>query len=355
MNLRIIIAILLMAVPRLAHGQSIKAYADSVRRQYHIPELAFAVVSADTVLAMENLGVRKVGTDLAASAADRFRIGSNTKAVTGMVAALLVKEHKITWNTRFFDLFPELKKQSNKAYYGLTLVDLLSFRGNVMKWTYTNATPVSGQFHGDYNAQRQQFAAWVLQQQPNNPGSGLNFSNPGYLLAGLMLERASGSTYKELVQDLSRRTGISFGFGNPNATDSLQTWGHGNGFIPEPRTDNYKLEWLLAAGNINITLPDYAKFIQLQLQGLQGRSALLGKEEIQFLHYGRKDFSIGWFADTTDDGRRYSWSEGNPGTFLSKAYIYNDHNVAFIILANAQNDSTTEGMNVLFEELKRRW
>lgn len=96
-------------------AQNTKKYADSIRRSYKMPELAYAVVSADSVYECNVLGVRKINTKLAASKTDRFRLGSNTKAITGFIAALLVKEKKISWNTKFFDLFPELKAAAEKS------------------------------------------------------------------------------------------------------------------------------------------------------------------------------------------------------------------------------------------------
>lgn len=117
--------------------------------------------------------------------------------------------------------------------------------------------------------------------------------------------------------------------------------------------DNYKLNWLLAAGNINVCLPDYVKFIQLQLQGLQGESDLLSKDEFHFLHFGLYKFSVGWFASVDDNGHKFSYNIGNPGTFLSKVFIYPFNNKAIILLSNAQSDEVDAGMELIMTDLKR--
>jgi hypothetical protein len=81
----------------------------------------------------------------------------------------------------------------------------------------------------------------------------------------------------------------------------------------------------------------------------------LSKEEFDFMHYGLDRFAIGWFWAMDERGRRYSYNMGNPGTFLSKVYVYKDSDRAYILLANAQTDDADEGMDILYEELRRRY
>lgn len=331
-------------------------FADSIRRTYKIPELAYAVVSADSVLELNVAGVRKAGTMLKATPTDRFRVGSNTKAFTGMMAALLVKEGTIAWQTRFFDLFPELKAGSRKEHYDLTLIDLLTFRTKLYRYTYTYPEPDKEQFKGTEAEQRYQFAQWFLAQEPVQTTDSVNFSNLAYVAAGLMLERASGRSYEQLATDLGSKIGMTIGYGRPNAKDSTRICGHDVSLHPEIRSENdHKLSWLQAAGNINCTLPEYARFIQEHLRGLQGRSDLLSRQNYEMILFGRPRFAVGWLPATDITGRRYAYNVGNPGTFLSKVYIFPDENKAFIILTNAQTEACDEGTNVLYEELQKRY
>src|SRR5689334_383912 len=97
--------VLLLCGPLI--GQSTLAYADSVRRAHQVPAIGYAVVTADGVLELEVLGVKQAGTDRKAERNDRFRIGSNTKLITAFIAARLVHDGRLRWDTRFFALFPE--------------------------------------------------------------------------------------------------------------------------------------------------------------------------------------------------------------------------------------------------------
>lgn len=349
--LKYIVVALAMLIPVSVRSQEMVSLADSLRKAYKIPALSYAVVSADSVYEIRALGVKKINSKLHATLSDRFRIGSNTKAITGYIAAILVKEGKIKWDTRFFDLYPELKSESRKEHYNLTLLQLLAMRTKLFPYTYTYKQPVPGQFKGDENLQRYQFTEWFLKHELTQMRDSVCFSNLGYVAAALMLEKVTGKTYAQLLNELGKQLDIDFQFGQPNAADKEQVWGHNEQLIPEAPANNQKLNWLQAAGNINATLPDYVKFVQLQLKGLAGKSDLLTKEEFSFLHYGLPRFAVGWFWGKDDENRRYSYNVGNPGTFLTKVYVYGDIDRAFIIFVNAQTDEADRGTELLLSKL----
>ncbi len=350
--IRLLFSSLFVLIFSGAHAQIHARFADSLMIQYEVPELAYAVISSDSVLEMSVGGITKIHTDRHACLNDRFRIGSNTKTITTFIAAELVKKGLINWNSRLIDVCPDLKQYCKSDYVDLTLLQLLSFRSKLLSWTYTNAAPPSISNNVPEEEQRYQFIRWALQQPPAANNKGFSFSNPGYVVAGLMLERVSGKLYKDLVADLGKRLDISFGFGAPNLSDSLQPWGHNADLIPEPPTENPKLNWLLPAGNVNVSLPDYIKYIQLHLKGLRGQSNLLSRKEFEFLHYGLPEFALGWFWNETK-GHKLSNHTGNPGTFLSEVVIDSDNNRAYILFANAQTENTIEAFDVLLTALMK--
>jgi len=346
----------MLALITSAFTQKNSSFADSIRIKYKIPELAYAVVSSDSIFEIQSLGFQRANSKLKADINDKFRIGSCTKTITSYIAELLVKEGKLQWNTKFFDLYPELKAHSDKAYYDLTLQDFLTFRANLIQWSYGNDTPIKKEIRGDNQQQRYEFVAWVLQQKPVTQIKTIYWANPSYVAAGLMLEKATGKKYEALVEELAQKLGIKFDLGQPNLKDKNQPWGHDENLKPEKPALNYKLNWLSSAGNINVSLPDFSKFIQLQLQGFLGKSKYFTKEEFDYFHFGLPDFSFGWKTDVdTTSNLKYSFHEGNPGTFLTKTLIFKDIDRAFIIFANVQSDEAENGMNVLLNELKKQY
>ena len=338
------------------YGQKNSSLADSIRIKYKIPELAYAVVSSDSIYEIQALGYQRYNSIYKAKIDDKFRLGSITKTVTSYIATLLVKEGKIKWDTKFFDLYPELKAKSNPETYDFTLQDLLTFRANLDGWSYGNETPTEKEIKGNNQQQRYEFIAWFLQQNHVLEKQPVYWSNPSYVAAGLMLEKASGKTYEVLVKELGKSLNIDFDFGQPNLKDKNQPWGHDEDLKPEKPSLNYKLNWLSSAGNINVSLPDYCKFTQMQLQGLLGKSKILTADEFNTMHYGLPEFSFGWQSEINDRSHlKYSFHNGNPGTFLTKVYICKNINKAFIIFANVQAEEADKGLMLLLEKLQQQY
>lgn len=183
-------------------------------------------------------------------------------------------------------------KATRSAYHDLSLGDLLSFRAPLQKYSYFSELPRRSDLTGDFAAPRQQLAAYFLHQKPAPVGSfSLSPSNVSYVLAGMMLERASGLSYRDLVLEFNKNHNVDFGFGFPFCQDSLQPWGHdGEGKLVPPG-GFYKLEWLLAAGNTHLSVPEAAAWLQFFLRAYQGRLPGWTSADIELLLFGRPGFA----------------------------------------------------------------
>ena len=63
-----------------AKSQSLIAYADSIRKLYQIPELGYAVVTADNIVELNVLGVRRINTGFSAKLNDKFHISTEFRS-----------------------------------------------------------------------------------------------------------------------------------------------------------------------------------------------------------------------------------------------------------------------------------
>lgn len=345
-------------LPSLASTQApTQAFADSVRRAYGVPELGYAVVSADSVLEWAVIGQQRAEGDYPAQWDDRFHIGSNTKALTAVLAADLVQAGKLKFETKFFEVFPEMKKDARKVYHDITLEDLLSMRAPLNKYIYFSETPRREDLTGDMAAQRTQFVAYFLKQEPAPVDeSGLSFSNVSYVMAGMMLERASGQSYQDLVFEFNRKHNMGFGFGFPNNMLRLQPWGHDEAGRQVEPGDFYKLEWLLAAGNTNLRVLDGAYWLQFFLRGHQGRVAGWEAATFEHLLYGKPEFSLGWFHGVDSlTQHRHAHNLGNPGAFISRFVVITEIDRAYLIFCNSFAQPTYTAADALLTELQRRY
>jgi CubicO group peptidase (beta-lactamase class C family) len=354
-----IISILLL----LANGlfaQDMVNYADSIRRVYNVPELAFAVVTGDSILEMSFLGHHSINLPDTAASTDRFHIGSNTKAMTGFIAAKVVEEGKLNWDTKFFDIFPEWQRTCDTAYFNITLAQLLSHRARIRPFTDDNESLAIPLFKGDKEERRQGFGKWVLTLKPVIVDTALhyNYSNAGYVLAALMVERATNRTWEDLVNIcFNQNLGINTQLSWPDNQTKKDTWGHwmvGDSLKPVPSNTKFRLDYGEPAGDINITLPDYIKFIQLNIKGLEGKDNFLKSSTYNYIHRGISDYSIGW-ANVYDRGKEFSAHSGSAGTYFTTVSIDRQKDIAYIIFMNSATDDAVTGMRILLKQLKVKY
>lgn len=359
---RLIATIFVLVTFQTAKSQDLRKFADSLLSTNHIPELGFAVISPDSILELQTLGFHRAdlkNEQTKAKLSDYFHLGSNTKAITGFVAAYLVENNKIKWTTKFFDLFPSWKKESNPAYYDITLADLLSHRAKIQPYTSGLEFQELPDFKGSKSEQRKQFSKYLLIEKPvKNKAKIYNYSNAGYSIAALMLEKVSGLGWEQLTKKIMFKlvkADVQFGF--PNKFDIDQPYGHwieNDTLKALPPTIDYDLALAEPAGDISMTLPDYSKFIQLNLKGLSGRNNILKATTYNFIHFGLKDYSIGW-GNVNKDNKQLSEHSGSAGTFFCYTLIDKNKQLAYIIIANSATQQTQQGIFKLLDRLREKY
>lgn len=333
------------------YGQNFAKRLDSLRAAGQIPELAFAVVCADSIIAMQVFGnhsIQRTGQKDTASLHDYFHLGSNTKAITGFLAAYLVEQGKLSWKTKFFELFPSWRNKSNAAYFGVTLENLLSHRAGIQPYTSGSEYRKLPQFKGSKSEQRRQFARMLLKEKPVTDTSKLyHYSNAGYTLAALMMEKVTGKSWEQLIAGLMKElvhTNVRFGW--PNKDDKNQPFGHWivNGLLtPVSGDTKYNLKLGEPAGDLSMTLPAYSKFLQLNLQGLSGKSNLLKASTYQYLHFGMKEYAIGW-SNYQDGAKWYLEHSGSAGTYFCHTLVDATKKVGYIVVTNSATEKAQEAI-----------
>ena len=339
-------------------AQDLTKIAEELMAKDNIPEMAFAIVTKDNVLIQNVLGHHKI-TELNerpnANIKDFFHLGSNTKAITGFISACLVEDCKIKWDTKFFDLFSELKNQSHPDYYRITLEDLLSHRARIQPFTSGVEFQKCPEFTGNKQERRTKFAEFVLTLPPVENDNVYHYSNAGFSIAAVMLEKVSGKSWEELcIEILKEKLKIDFAFGWPNRNFENQPYGHWNDhgeIIPIPPEIEYNLSCIEPAGDLSMNIENYIKFIQLNIKGLSKENTILKSETIEYLHTARIDYAIGW-GNTVTDEKQISSHAGSDGTFLVYAAIDRVKLIAYIIMLNIGSESANKGVAEMFHELK---
>jgi CubicO group peptidase (beta-lactamase class C family) len=336
-------------------------FIDSIKAKYKIVGLTYAVFKSDTILEIGALGKRRVDGDSPVLISDRFHIGSNTKAITAFLAAKLVEQKKMKWDTKFFDLFPELKTTSKKVYSNITLQDLLCHRAGIQPYRSVNSNRDEYKISGTSVEQKIKFASVILKEEPVRPDSGQTYvySNAGFTLAASMIEKVSGKSWEELINYyLNEMLQLSFEIGFPNVSNENQPWGHilnNDTIIALPPDFDYQIAVIMRpAGDLNVTLTDYIKFIQLFLRGCTGEDNFLKSKTYKYLLTAMPDYSFGW-ANKIIDGKLYNYHSGSAATFGCFTKMDRESNIAVIVMENYAYDGALDAIQLIADSLLEKY
>jgi CubicO group peptidase (beta-lactamase class C family) len=272
---------------------------EGIRKKHDLPALAGVVVKNGKICDRAATGIRKVGNPAPVTTNDVFHIGSCTKPMTATLAAMLIEDHKLRWNTTIGEVFPELKGKMDGHYEAVTLEQLLTHRGGVPGSPPADAWKQAWQQRGTPAQQRRQFIEAVLQQPPEAaPGTKMIYSNQGYAIVGAMLEKVAAKSWETLIterlfQPLHMN---SAGFGPPgNANTVDEPWGHTRKLatVVPMWVDNPPA--IAPAGCVHCSLDDLARFTIFHMQRSPAEG-LLRAETLVKLHTppDKGEYACGW-------------------------------------------------------------
>ena len=246
-------------------------------------------------------GEREHGSDVALSVEDKWHVGSITKSFTATLIGRLVEQGVLSWETSIGEVFPEQTSMDSRWRW-VTLAQLLTHTSGASStlkrpWSFHFRSHAEG---AERTAAREALVADILNNEPAAPaGTKFMYSNGGYLIAGVMAERRTRSTWEDLIRkEVFAPLGLkSAGFGHPaDSTRKLgQPVGHKStmGFIVTARSD--PVEVIGPAGSIHMSLRDLVTYANDHLQGEAGRGKLLNAETYQRLHRPVLDsYAYGW-------------------------------------------------------------
>ena len=183
---------------------SLDPMLDPYLARYDLPAIAAAVVMDGKVISAGAVGTRRVGTKIPVTINDPFHIGSDTKAMTALLAAMLVEEGKLRWGTTVSDVFPELAEKMDPRLRRVTLEQLLSHTGGIQTDNEEIVKVCSEAMTRDGNLDELRY--WVVQQWSKRPlefepGTTFAYANMGYVIIGAMIERIGKKTWDEIMTE----------------------------------------------------------------------------------------------------------------------------------------------------------
>jgi CubicO group peptidase (beta-lactamase class C family) len=200
----LIVAALACQVGSASARDSLDALLTPYLAKYDLPALAAAVVKDGKVVAVGAVGTRRAGEKIPVTVNDRFHIGSDTKAMTALLAAIFVEEGKLRWESTMADVFPELAAKMDSGLRRVTLVQFLSHTSGVPadNGVFIDLEEKSLTQDGNLNDLRYWLVKqWSTQPLVSEPGTKWAYANMNYVIAGAMIERVGGKTWDELITE----------------------------------------------------------------------------------------------------------------------------------------------------------
>lgn len=178
--------------------KDIQAIDETVTRAFNVfrpTGLSLAIVSNNEIIYHKAFGYADAEKKEPLTTSSLFNIASCTKAFTAASVAMLVDEGRIRWTDKVTDYFPEFRLADDYITRELTVEDLLCHRSGL------------GTFYGDllwYNTDySDEEVMRRIRYEPITRRFGIQYGyqNVMFLIAGRIIEKVSGQTWSEFVQD----------------------------------------------------------------------------------------------------------------------------------------------------------
>jgi CubicO group peptidase (beta-lactamase class C family) len=349
-------------------------FAEEQRAKHEWPALGVGIIHKGKIVGLGMAGERKRNSGNWAALDDRFDVGSCAKSMTAAAAAMLVEEGKLQWDTRIIDVFPEWQKIMLPAYTNVTLEQLIGHRSGLDQWMKSNLLWSDWhRQHSDRSAteKRALFATAALRREPRYPpGTDHYYCNDGYLVAGSMIEKASGHPFEDfarqrLFEPLELKS-PRFGHGAENENDS-SVWGHearsfGRTRAVRPDSAEYgDPPFGSPGGFLYCSVPDLLRYVNFQMQGANGQGRLLKPESFERLFTPREGISygnaLGWHVEIKRDSdgkivERSIYHGGYSGRFRANMWFCPETEWGTVIICNHGRGDGAEMSAVFFALLK---
>jgi CubicO group peptidase (beta-lactamase class C family) len=200
---------------------------EPLRASSGVPGIAALVVRDGAVIAEGAAGVRKLGDPTPLTTSDTWYLGTTVETMTATLAALVVEEGKLSWTSTLGATLPDVMMHA--SYKDVTIEQLLGHRAGAPA-TLPMAVDQALRRPGAAPARREEAARTILAAGPAvAPGSTVLHSDAGYLIAALVLERATGAAWEDLMRArVFEPLGMSACRYEPLGTASTvsEPWGH---------------------------------------------------------------------------------------------------------------------------------
>jgi CubicO group peptidase (beta-lactamase class C family) len=340
----------------------IRSAVEEVMRESGVPGAAIAVVTKSGPMWIETFGVTNVSTGQPVTRSTVFRTGSVGKSFIALAIMKLQEQGRLNLNAKLSELAPELDIQNpseNKS--PVRVIHLLEHTSGfddmilseVRNRTDDPAIPLLEVFRKFPGPQR---ARW-------EPGTRVAYSNPGYAVAGYLIEKVTGKRFEEFIQDEllaplgMRESGYLL---SDEMKKNLATGYEG---IP-PKSIPYYATYMRPGGEFKASISDMTLWLQMLIgrgstvaAQICSASSLARMERGETSTAARAGLRSSFGAGIDSDNSKEILTLGHGGAidgFVATYQYIPAQRVGYAILLNADSDSALDAIEKLvFDDLTR--
>ncbi len=293
-----------------------------------------------------------------------FVIGSASKSFAALAVVQLADRGRVDLDAPVREYVPEFQLAAGQPIDDITVRDLLQqtsgiddLAGGALLASAADGTPA------------QAIAELEDAHLASTPGKTWRYANANYVLAGLVVEHASGLHYGDYVQQkILTPLGMTHSSANtdPAGSDVLAE-GHQFWFGVPVTTEPTRRHATLAAGYLISTAEDLGRYLSLYLDGGLGPDGnrIVSKHGVRTLLTGGPDAALGPWADGRESHYAMGWFVGGPWgedaifhpgntpdttTMLA---LFPDQGVAVAVLVDAGNELPVPGNPFIADRVTR--
>ncbi len=323
---------------------TVDTVTEYIRNTHQLPALAGFIDTSKAVTETTAVGTRQINQNTSVTNNDRWHLASLTKSMTSAVAARLVADDVISWDTTLLDVFPELTTVMKEQYQQISLRELLSHTAGIPYEIEEIA-----HYHNDSRSlETQRLELLTTTVSISRPGQrGIyHYSNLGYAMAATMLEKVSAQSWESMInshlfEPLKLR---AVGFdAPPTLATSEQPVGHdwdGQWVSIDPAvaviSDNPAV--MRPSGGVHMSMLDTAKYLQAHLKLLTGDDVngwlTASAAAAMYRSYSDGNYGLGWAVQPGVISHN-----GSNGLWYASMVLLAEEKLALFAVSNAGSTS----------------
>ncbi|HTI62266.1 MAG TPA: serine hydrolase domain-containing protein [Gemmatimonadaceae bacterium] len=308
----------------------IDSAARTVLAETGAPSASVAVVRDGAIAYTNAYGLARLDPKTSATASMRYSIGSISKQFTATAVLLLAERHKLSLDDKVGRWLPELTRANE-----VSLRQILSMTSGYQDyWPQDYVMPPMLEAT---TAQRI-VDEWARKPLDFDPGTKWQYSNTNYVIAGLIVEKASGMPLvdflrKEVFTPLHMTSVFISDEGALPPTDAQRYLRYALG-PPRPAPKEGR-GWLFAAGELAMTAGDLARWDMSVIDQKILTPASYHAQQTTVLLANGTATGYGLGVDVaTMDGHRLISHNGEVSGFTAENDVYPDDRTAVVVLTN---------------------